>query len=178
MGSNPAEVRSGPRQGLRVLGAEEDLARELVRSFDAAQRQSAIYTNTAPSEIITGNDRKAHLLTPAGLQASAMKEAQRELLWQVIKEYVYRYRPELADEDLKKIQGAGLDHLSFAWAGSLETGEGHYYRVQGPTFLMEFDNTQNHANHIHTVWRDLQNDFGQDLLREHYDRDHKAAAQP
>jgi hypothetical protein len=172
MGSNPGEVRTGPRKGLRVLGAEEDLARQLVSSLDEGQRRIAIYTNTAPSEIITGADRKARQLTPFGLSASAMKDSQREMLWTVIKEYVYRYRPELADQDLKKIQGAGLDKITFAWAGSTERGEGHYYRVQGPTFLMEYDNTQNNANHIHTVWRDLQDDFGEDLLREHYDRDH------
>jgi Protein of unknown function (DUF3500) len=171
-GSNPGEVRTGPRRGLRVLAAEEDLARELVRSLDQEQRTVALYTNTAPSEIITGADRKARLLTPTGLSGSRLTSAQQDLLWRLIREYVYRYRPELADQDLKKTQDAGLGKIWFAWAGSTEPRQGHYYRLQGPTFLMEYDNTQNNANHVHTVWRDLENDFGEDLLRKHYDQDH------
>jgi Protein of unknown function (DUF3500) len=176
LGSNPGEVRTGPRQGLRVLAAEEDLARQLVRSMDEEQRRIAIYTNTAPSDIITGADRKARVLSPTGLSAAKMTTAQTDLLWSLIKEYVYRCRPELADLDLKKIQQAGLEKIWFAWAGSIEPRQGHYYRLQGPTFLMEYDNTQNNANHIHAVWRDLENDFGDDLLRTHYDQDHRQPA--
>jgi Protein of unknown function (DUF3500) len=168
-GSNPAEVRTGARTGLRVLGTEEDLGRQLVKSLNDGQKKIAIYTNTAPNEIITGNQRKASLLTPTGLVASKMDKAQQALLRQVIEEYVRRYRPELADVDLQKIEKVGWEKIFFAWAGGVEPGQGHYYRVQGPTFLMEFDNTQNNANHIHAVWRDLANDFGEDLLRQHYD---------
>jgi hypothetical protein len=174
LGSNPAEVRSGPRRGLRVLAEEEDLARQLVKSLKPEQLKVALYTNTAPNEIITGADRKAQLLSPAGLSGSQLNSTQTDLLWKLIKEYVYRYRPELADQDLKKIQEAGLDRISFAWAGSLEPGQAHYYRLQGPSFLMEYDNTQNNANHVHTVWRDRDTDFGEDLLRKHYDQDHHA----
>lgn len=172
-GSNPAEVKSGPRQGLRVLAAEEDLARQLVHSLTPEQRKIAIYTNTAPSDIITGADRKARLLKPEGLEMGKMTKPQAELLWNLLQEYVRRYRAEVADKDLEKIQKAGPQKITFAWAGPLEPGKGHYYRIQGPTFLMEYDNTQNNANHIHAVWRDLQNDFGEDILRQHYDKDHK-----
>jgi hypothetical protein len=170
LGSNPGEIREGPRTGLRVLGAEEDLARQLVKSLNDEQKKVAIYTNIAPREIITGNDRKAKALTPMGISAAKLTQAQTEQLWQVIKEYVYRDRPELADQDLKRIENGGTKNLYFAWAGSVEPREGHYYRVQGPTFLMEYDNTQNNANHIHAVWRDFEHDFGDDLLREHYER--------
>ncbi len=170
LGSNPGEIREGPRKGLRVLGAEEDLARQLVRSLNDEQRKVAIYTNSAPREIITGNDRRAKALTPMGISAAKLNKAQTELLWHVIKEYVYRDRPELADQDLKRIEKGGAKNLYFAWAGSVEPKEGHYYRVQGPTFLMEYDNTQNNANHIHAVWRDFEHDFGDDLLRQHYER--------
>jgi hypothetical protein len=169
LGSNPGEVREGPRKGLRVLGAEEDLARQLVRSLNDEQKKAALYTNSAPREIVTGNDRKARVLTPMGVSAAKLNKAQTDLLWQVIREYVYRYRPEIADLDLKKIEKNGVKNIHFAWAGSVEPREGHYYRVQGPTFLLEYDNTQNNANHIHAVWRDLEHDFGVDLLREHYD---------
>ena len=92
------------------------------------------------------------------------------MLVEVLKEYVYRYRTEIADSDLKQIRAAGENKIHFAWAGGLDIGQPHYYRIQGPAFLMEYDDTQNNANHIHTVWRDLQNDFGEDLLRQHYDK--------
>jgi hypothetical protein len=105
-----------------------------------------------------------------------MTPAQIDVLWRLVREYVCRYRPEIADAALKKIESAGLDKLSFAWAGSVEPGEPHYYRVQGPSFLLEYDNTQNRANHIHTVWRDLESDFGEDLLRKHYDQDHQVGS--
>jgi len=170
LGSNPGEVREGPRKGLRVLGSEEDLARKLVSSLTEEQKRVAVYTNTAPREVITGNDRKANALTPTGISAAKLNKTQSELLWQLIREYVYRYRPEIADQDLKKIEKAGTRTLYFAWAGSEEPKKGHYYRVQGPTFLLEYDNTQNDANHIHAVWRDFEHDFGDDLLRDHYDR--------
>jgi hypothetical protein len=172
-GSNPAEVRTGPRRGLRVLAAEEDLARDLVRSLDSGHQRIAIYTDKAPADVITAADRKARVLDPAGLSAARMSAGQRAILLALIKEYIYRYRPELADQDLLKIQAAGFENLTFAWAGSTERGQGHYYRVQGPSFLLEYDNTQNSANHVHTVWRDLDGDFGEDLLRKHYDQDHQ-----
>jgi hypothetical protein len=169
-GANPAEIQSGPRKGLRVLGGEEDLARQLVKSLNADQQKSAILTNAAPRDIITGADRKAKMLEPLGISAAKLTQPQQELLIAVLKEYVFRSRAEIAESDLKAIQAAGQQNLHFAWAGGLEPGEGHYYRIQGPTFLMEYDNTQNQANHIHSVWRDLKNDFGEDLLRKHYEQ--------
>ena len=169
-GVNPARVLSGPRKGLRALGWEEDLARKLVTSLDDTQRSSAILSNTAPRDIITGADRKAKSLEPMGITASKLTKAQREILFSLIEEYVYRYRSEIADAELKSIQKAGDQKLHFAWAGGLESGQGHYYRIQGPTFLVEYDNTQDRANHVHSVWRDLQNDFGDDVLRRHYDQ--------
>lgn len=175
-GANPAKVSSGPREGLRVLAREEDLARELVRMLAPDQQRTAIYTNRAPSDIVTGANRKAQFLSPAGLPASSMTPAQTDVLKRLVSEYVRRYRPEIADAALKKIESAGLDKLWFAWAGSVEPGQPHYYRVQGPSFLLEYDNTQNRANHVHTVWRDLESDFGDDLLRKHYDQDHQSGS--
>lgn len=172
-GTNPGEVKTGPRAGLRVLGREEDLGRKLVKSLNAEQMKVAIYTNKAPADIITGADRKARLLSPDGIAASNLDAAQKETLWEIIKEYVYRYREDAAREELEKIHGTSPDKLFFAWAGGTERGEGHYYRVQGPAFLIEYDNTQNNANHVHAVFRDLQNDFGDDVLKDHYDASHK-----
>ncbi len=169
-GANPARVLDGPRQGLRVLASEEDLARQLVKSFNADQKKTAIYATVAPKEIITAAGRKVQPLATAGLAVSKMNPEQRELLLKLVKEYVQRHRPDVADKDLERIQKASLDTIRFAWAGGVEPGEGHYYCIQGPTFLMEYDNTQNDNNHIHAVWRDFNGDFGEDLLRKHYEQ--------
>ncbi len=168
-GTNPATVLDGPRKGLRVLAVEEDLGRELVKSLTDSQRKTAIYDSKSPNEIITGNSRKAKPGPPVGLAAGDMTAAQQKLLMTLVENYAYRLRPELADQDLAKIAAAGFKEIHFAWAGGIVPGQPHYYRLHGPTFLVEFDDTQNNANHIHTVWRDSANDFGEDLLREHYD---------
>ena len=170
LGSNPAEVRSGPRAGLRVLAAEEDLGRQFVKSLDAKQRAVAIFATNAPSDVLTSDKRKAWRLEPLGLAATALTKSQRETLAALIKEYLGRNRAELADADWRQIEKAGWGKIHFAWAGGIEPGTGHYYRVQGETFILEYDNTQNNANHIHAVWRDLENDFGDDLLRQHYEQ--------
>jgi hypothetical protein len=178
MGTNPGEVREGPRKGLRLLGQEEDMGRQLVKSLNEEQRKTAIFSTNAPKEIITGNARKVNPLEPAGLAVAKMTSDQKGLLWTLIKDYAHRHRAEIAEDDLKKIEHGGLDKVHFAWAGGLERGEGHYYRIQGPTFLLEYDNTQNNANHVHSVWRDFENDFGEDILRKHYQDDPHAGAKP
>jgi len=170
LGTNPAEVRDGARKGLRILAREEDLARELVKSFTDEQKKIAIIATNAPRDIITANSRKAKALEPVGLISSKMTMKQAGLLIDLLNEYVGRYRTEIAHDDLVRIKRAGYDKLQFAWAGGLEPGQGSYYRIQGPTFLMEFDNTQNNANHIHAVWRDLEKDFGDDVLAKHYEQ--------
>ena len=123
--------------------------------------------------MINGPGRKASLLEPQGLAASDMTAEQRKQVVQLVREYVFNLRPELARQDMQKIREAGIRKIHFAWAGSLEPGKGHYYRVQGPTFILEYDNTQNNANHIHCVWRDFTNDFGEDLLKQHYQAAHQ-----
>lgn len=178
-GTNPAEVREGPRKGLRVLAQEEDLGRELVKSLDDVQRQAAIFSVDAPKDVITGNSRKVTLVdAPAGIAVGRLNDAQRLTLRKLIEEYLHRHRADLANEEWKKIEAAGLDRIHFGWAGGVEPGQGHYYRIHGPTFLIEYDNTQNNANHVHTVWRDLQNDFGEDLLRRHHEQHPHPAAAP
>lgn len=178
-GANPAEVRSGPRRGLRALGEVEDLGRELVRSLTPEQRKRAILPIAVPADILTTNQRKITLAAPDGLPASAMTAAQRQMLEQLVRAYVFRHRADVAQADLDRITATGWDAVHFAWVGGLEPGVAHYYRVQGPTFLMEYDNTQNNANHVHAVWRDAERDFGRDLLREHYDRDpHRGDPKP
>lgn len=167
MGTNPGEVRTGGRAGLRVLGVEEDLARTLVTSLNEEQRRQAVVNPKAPDDILTVAAAVADIGPAKGLRLSEMDATQRELVRKVIEEYVGRLRGELAAADLQQINAAGLDQVVFAWAGGLERGQGHYYRIHGPTFLFEYDNTQNDANHVHAVWRDFKGDFGRDILAEH-----------
>jgi hypothetical protein len=166
-GANPAEVRQGARQGLRVLGAEEDIARELLLSLDERQRAVAIFSKTPPA-ILTLATKTAEPPAPAGIQANQLYTQQMNLLTRLLEQYAASMPADLAAERMKNLRHVGLEKITFGWAGSIERGQGHYYRVQGPTFLIEYDNTQNNANHIHTVWRDFNGDFGRDLLREHY----------
>jgi hypothetical protein len=174
LGANPAEVRSGATRGLRVLGAEEDLGRRLWRSLDEGQRQQALLAVKAPADVILGPGRKADFLgPPKGLPVGAMDEAQRGIAALLLDEYVHNLRREVAERSLRRIRAAGVDQIRFAWAGGDEPGQGHYYRLHGPTFVVEYDNTQNGANHVHTVWRDLTEDFGEDLLRQHHEREHR-----
>lgn len=167
-GSNPAEVRSGPKRGTRVLHAEEDLGRALVQALDEAQRRVAIVSPEAPADILTTNTRKAGILEQTGLAYRDMTAEQRGMLLALIEEYASAMPRRLAAERVQKIRNAGLDDVRFAWMGSTEKGGLHYYRVQGPTFLIEYDCVQNGGNHIHAVWRDFDGDFGRDLLEEHY----------
>jgi hypothetical protein len=171
-GANPARVPQGRLAGLRVLAAEEDLARRLLVSLDAAQQARTIINTEAPSDIVTRAEPRVRIDAPSGLAAADMREDQRELLMGLVVEYTSRMPDDVADTRVNQIDKDGKAHIHFAWAGSKKQGEGHYYRLHGPSFLIEYDNTQNNANHIHTVWRDLRDDWGEDLLRDHYTRSH------
>jgi hypothetical protein len=170
-GANPAEVKRGPQAGWRLLAAEEDLGRELVRSLDPAQLKKALIATEAPADILMGPSRDA-LERFEGLPASELSASQQDLLWRLLKESVENLRPELANAEWQRIASQDRASIWFAWAGALEPSHGHYYRVHSPRFVFEYDNTQNDANHVHTVWRDLEHDFGGDLLRRHYEQDH------
>ena len=167
-GSNPAEVRSGPRKGTRALAAEEDLARALLGTLTEAQRRQAVISADAPDDILTGDSRQAAIQADTGIAAAELTREQTGMLVALIDEYASAQPRALAQARLEKIRAAGLEQVKFAWMGGTARGERHYYRVQGPTFLIEYDNTQNDANHIHAVWRDFKGDFGQDLLAAHY----------
>lgn len=172
-GANPAEVLHGPRKGLRTLAAEEDLARSLVKSLDDKQRAQALVSESAPADILSTNSRKAQPLKPAGLQTSKLGGKQQEMLMALLREYATRHAGDIATARLDRVRSDGLGNIYFAWAGGLEKGQAHYYRIQGSSFLVEYDNIQNNANHIHSVWRDFNGDFGLDLLAAHYQKDHR-----
>jgi hypothetical protein len=167
-GANPAEVRLGPVAGLRVLAAEEDLARELMARLGDDQRRRATISAEAPRDVITGPGHDLDLGRPAGLPAAEMTPEEQDLLWKLVKLYAGNLKGNLARSELDEIRGAGREKIHFAWAGSLERGQGHYYRIHGPTFIIEYDNTQNDANHIHTVWHSTTRDFALDALKKHY----------
>jgi hypothetical protein len=167
MGANPAEVRQGEHKGMRPLAAEEDLARALAAGL-AEAGLPVLFAAEPPNEILTGAERVAEQLDPVGVAAADLTAVQKQALVKLVGEYLGRHRSEVADRRLAEIRDAGLDKIRFGWAGGLQPGDAYYYRVQGPGFLIEAANTQNDANHIHTVWRDLDGDFGRDFLGEHY----------
>lgn len=169
-GANPAKVPSGPDRGLRVLAEEEDTGRALFVMLAPEQQERARIAGRAPDDIVTGNDRRARLARFEGLPASEMTAAQREHLLRLIAVYTGNLHPDLARAHLARIESAGIERVHFAWAGSVEPGRGHYYRIHGPTHLIEYDNRG--GNHIHTVFRDLENDFGEDLLARHLREGH------
>lgn len=168
-GANPAIVENGPQEGLEILADEQTLARRLLNSITGPAREKVMIATQAPRDIITSNSRRADPGNPQGLKLADMTDEQADLLMDLVGVYTDRMRLELAKAEIERITEASVDDIHFAWAGGSEPGQPHYYRIQGPTFLVEYDNTQNGANHIHSVWRDLTGrDFGEDVLAEHY----------
>jgi hypothetical protein len=167
VGANPARVPDGAEAGFRLLAAEEDLGRELITLLPEAKRKLAIINDTAYPDIITGNDPAVRPLPLEGLAAAEMNADQQRQLRRLIEVYTGRLTPAAARDILARLERAGFGKVRFAWAGSIETGQKHYYRVHGPTLLIEYDNTQNDGNHIHTSFRDLERDFGGDAMRRH-----------
>jgi len=176
LGTNPGLVKDGPRKGLRVLGNDEEMGRKIAQSLTGDQKTAGITTDKAPGEIILTPEgiakRGLKPLEPAGIAFGKLNEAQQAQLKTLVKEYANRLRGDLAEQDLAKVEAAGWDKVSFAWAGGLEAGQGHYYSVQGPSFIIEYDNTQNNANHVHSVWHDPASHLGQDILKLHYEQEH------
>jgi len=167
-GANPALVASGPRKGLRALAAEEDEARALLASLSAAQRREAVFDSRTYGDIVSGVAEKADPLDAVGIAAARLDEKQRAQLQKLIEVYAHAFEPGLAKARLERVRAGGLENVRFGWAGATDKGRPHYYRIQGPRFLIEYDASQGGGNHIHTVWRDFNGDFGRDLLREHY----------
>jgi hypothetical protein len=174
-GANPALVPPGyPLAGLRILQKEEDLARRLLDSLTDVQLKSALIDADAPPDILTREDRHVRPEKPVGLPASDLDAAQQELLIDLLSDYLHRMPEDLAAGRMDQAEKEGEKYIHFAWAGSGERKRPHYYRVHGPSFLIEYDNTQNNANHIHSVWRDLRDDWGEDILRNHYKESHSS----
>jgi hypothetical protein len=177
MGANPAEVphdiaRGGPRRGTRVLATEEDLARRLMDLLTPAQRGTAVFDAQPYGDIVTRNAAKLSPLAPVGLAFADLSAAQQAALLRLVTAFAEHLRPQLVEARLARVRAGGLPGIRFGWAGSLERGRPHYFRIQGAGFLIEFDNSG--GNHIHSVWRDFDGDWGQDVLAEHYRRSRAA----
>lgn len=172
LGANPATVPSGPQKGDRILAAEEDLGFQLVNALAPEQRTRAIFQDHAPDDIVTANASEVSALDAMGIPAGELTPDQKDILTDLLVVYLSFMPGDLALERMQQLRSEDFDAIRFAWAGALAPGKPHYYRVQGRSFLIEFDNIQDNANHIHTVWRDFDGDFGRDLLREHYEREH------
>ena len=184
LGATPAEISTGFMAGLRTLRAEEDLGRLLARSFNAAQIKQAKVGEQAPRDLFTGNldanafrlkDRRdwdtwRETVQPEGIAVADLDTDQRIIVQRIVDEVITTYRPEIANGYL---EGIDITNLSFAWMGSLERRSPHYYRLQGGDFVFEYDNFQGNGNHIHTVWRSVSGDFGEDLLESHYRESHR-----
>jgi hypothetical protein len=167
LGANPADVRDGPRKGTRALAAEEDLGRALVKSLGTDQAAQAVLSKNAPKDIFTSSSREAAIQEDKGISYGKLTREQQGLLLSLIQEYASAQPLAVAQARLARVK-ADLANIKFAWMGGLEKGQGHYYRIQGSYFLIEYDNTQDNANHIHCVWREFKGDWGKDLLAQHY----------
>ena len=172
LGCNRAEVLHGPHKGQRLLPDEEELGRALLLSLNERQRQRAVIYPATPREFFTRASRAVEIATPLGVPASLMTADQRGILMRLIGVYTGRKPADIAAQALRKIESEGIENIVFGWAGSAFRFQPHYYRLHGPALFVEYDNTQDNANHIHSVWRDIAGDFGRDLLAEHYADSH------
>lgn len=164
-GANPAEVRQGPRQGLRTLADLEDAALRAVQALDADQAKKAIVAEKAPADIRAAGTPQAPTDAPVGITYGELNDDQKKTMQKLVHAFAEEMPAEVAKAWLEEIMVAGVDKVHFAWMGPADRTQPHAFRVQGPTFLIEFNNTQNNANHIHTAWRSMLGDFGNPVAK-------------
>ena len=167
-GVYPAEIKEGQNKGRRIIKDEEDIGFELINVLTAEQKIKAIFQSKAFNDIVTTNSIQVGPLDPVGILAKDLTFEQKNTLNKLIACHLSSMPTEIAEIRMKRIASEDFNQIRFGWAGSLVKDVPHYYRIQGKTFLIEFDNTTHNANHIHIVWRDFNGDFGVDLLKEHY----------
>ncbi len=170
IGTDPSEVKFGKYSGLRVLSKEEDYGFMLVNALTDSQKAIAILKQNVPKDIITSPQAKQRITDYYGIPASQFTADQKTMLTLLIQEYTHNFEHQKAHQLFEKITQSGLDNVYFAWIGSLENNKPHYYIINGPDFLIEYDNVgfQNDGNHIHAILREKGQDFGDDMLKRHY----------
>jgi len=170
LGTDPAEVTITQYSGLRVLSKEEDYGLLLINSLNAEQKQIATLSQEIPADIITNPSNKRIITKYQGIKASELTTNQKDILMLLIQEYINNLEHEESHQYLSKIEESGIDEIYFAWIGSYEIREPNYYIINGPDFIIEYDNVgfNNDGNHIHSIWREKGNDFGEDILKTHY----------
>ncbi len=167
-GVYPAEIEEGQNKGRQIIKEEEDIGFELINMLTSEQKSKAIFQQKAFNDIVTSNSYQVGPLTPVGILAKDLTSQQKNILNKLIACHLTSMPAEIAEMRMKRIVSEDFNQIRFGWAGGLIKGVPHYYRIQGKTFLIEFDNTSHNANHIHIVWREFNGDFGVDLLNEHY----------
>jgi hypothetical protein len=174
MGSDPAIVEDTQYAGLRPLSKEEDYGFWLINALDETQKAKATLSEKVPGDIITSPDRPQWLEEYRGIKGSELNEGQQKILHYLIEEYIGNLDHQKAEEYLAKLHARGMEAVYFAWIGSYEPMKAHYYIIHSPDFLIEYDNVGflDNANHIHSIWREKGNDFGEDILKKHR-MDHK-----
>lgn len=171
VGTDPAEYLFSEYAGLRVLGQEEDLGLKLMTMLTDQQKKKALKSMEVPADIITSAESGKRLVENWGIKEAELNKEQKAILARIIREFVFNLEYEKAVSEYDKILKAGLDNIYFGWIGSLEEKQAHYFVVNGPTFLIEFDNNggpRKEANHIHAIWREKGNEYGEDVLKAHY----------
>lgn len=171
IGTDPAEYLQSEYAGWRVLGQEEDLGLKLIHLLNADQQKKAIMSSEVPGDIITSAESGKRLINYWGIKGSELNTQQKAVVQYIIREFVFNLEYDKAVTEYDKILKAGIDNIFFGWIGGLEEKEAHYFVLNGPSFLIEFDNNggpRKSANHIHAIWREKGNEYGEDVLKKHY----------
>jgi hypothetical protein len=174
VGTDPAEYPTSVYAGWRVLGQEEDLGIKLINILSIQQKKKATISNKVPGDIFTSAESGKRLLDYSGIKGSDLNKKQQQLLMRIVREFIFNLEYEKAVTEFDKIMKAGIGNIYFGWIGPYEEAKPHYYVINGPTFLIEFDNNgfNGNANHIHAIWREKGNEYGEDLLKKHYQMEH------
>lgn len=172
LGVNPARIPVGKHAGARVLAVEQDLGREIILALDEDQRATARLAGASPEDVILGPGADRGFERAEGISLGELRASQRDLVLRMLDEFAGNLAPDLGLAARQRFAQAGVQALRFAWNGDPRAGEAHYWRITGPGFAIEYADVDGGTNHFHCVWRDLERDFGADLLREHLARDH------
>ena len=167
-GSNPGIVPDGPEKGKIVLRKDHDWGLELIQSLSPKQLIQTLVSSQTYGEILTSNQAAVEFIPNNGISYGQLNRGQKKQLKEIIYLHLDRMEKAVSQKARQLLDEENWNNITFSWAGKIEKLKAHYYRIQGQNFLIEYDNSQNKANHIHVVWREFKGDFGKDLIREHY----------